>query len=391
MSNELFDRSADLKRLREEGYCVEECGGFLLMRDVPYVGSDGKVRHGTLVSELTISGNQTRKPGSHQVHFVGDAPCDSEGKTLNINVRAANTKLPNGMVATHSFSSKPKEGYTDYHEKMTAYANILAGPASVVRPGISPKSLRVPAEDADTVFNYIENASDRVGIGELARKLSTERIAIVGLGGTGSYVLDAVVKTLVPEIHLFDDDVFLQHNAFRAPGAASLEQLREVLPKVEYFKRLYSPMRRGIIPHKVALDASNVSLLDGVTFAFLCMDAGPAKKAVVEKLESMDSSFIDVGMGIELEDESLSGVLRVTASTPQMRDHVHKGGVSFKSAVGADLYDANIQVAELNALNAMLAIVKWKQILGFYCDQNGDVYSTYTIDTNKIANGFAGS
>ncbi len=391
MSNELFDRSADLKRLREEGYCVEKNGGFLLMRDVPYVDADRNVRHGTLVSELSESGNQTHKPRNHQVHFVGESPCDASGKPLNINDRGANIKLANGMVATHSFSCKPQGGYSDYYEKMTTYANILAGPASVIRPGISPKSLRVPSDDEDTVFNYTETASDRVGIGELTRKLSSEVIAIIGLGGTGSYVLDGVAKTPVREIHLFDDDVFLQHNAFRAPGAASIEQLREVIPKVEYFSRMYSPMRRGIVPHKVAIGPSNVNLLDGVTFAFLCMDAGEAKKAAIEKLESMDASFIDVGMGIDLEGESLSGILRVAASVPNRRDHVHKGAVPFKADAEADLYASNIQVAELNALNAMLAIVKWKQILNFYCDLKGELYSTYTLDTNKINNGFNGS
>jgi tRNA A37 threonylcarbamoyladenosine dehydratase len=47
------------------------------------------------------------------------------------------------------------------------------------------------------------------------------------MGGTGSYILDLVAKTAVMEIHLFDGDDFNQHNAFRAPGAASLEDLEK--------------------------------------------------------------------------------------------------------------------------------------------------------------------
>ncbi|MGB7344856.1 hypothetical protein [Rubripirellula reticaptiva] len=125
-----------------------------------------------------------------------------------------------------------------------------------------------------------------------------------------------------------------------------------------------------------------------MTFAFLCMDAGEAKRAVVEKLEAMDASFIDVGMGVELIDGLLSGILRVTTSVPGERDHVRKGGVSFKGDDAEDLYASNIQVADLNALNAMLAVGKWKKIRSFYCDLKKEVYSSYTIDTNKIANGF---
>ena len=53
----------------------------------------------------------------------------------------------------------------------------------------------------------------------VTRKLSLKNVAIVGLGGTGSYVLDLVAKTPVRQIHLDDGDMFLQHNAFGSPSA----------------------------------------------------------------------------------------------------------------------------------------------------------------------------
>ncbi|MFX6803863.1 ThiF family adenylyltransferase, partial [Acinetobacter baumannii] len=84
------------------------------------------------------------------------------------------------------------------------------------------------------VFNYVETASDRVGIGVLTERLVNERVAIIGVGGTGGYILDFVAKTPVREIRLFDSDEFLTPNAFRAPGAPSLEELREAPKKVEY-------------------------------------------------------------------------------------------------------------------------------------------------------------
>ena len=36
MSLALFSRNRDLKRLRDEGYFVQQRGGYLVMRDVPY-------------------------------------------------------------------------------------------------------------------------------------------------------------------------------------------------------------------------------------------------------------------------------------------------------------------------------------------------------------------
>lgn len=36
MSHAPFNRSADLKRLRDEGYFAQIRGGLLVMRDVPY-------------------------------------------------------------------------------------------------------------------------------------------------------------------------------------------------------------------------------------------------------------------------------------------------------------------------------------------------------------------
>ena len=188
------------------------------------------------------------------------------------------------------------------------------------------------------------------------------------------------------EIRLFDNDEFLQHNAFRSPGAPTLDELREAPKKVEYLKFIYSNMHRGIVAHAVNLDASNIHLLDGVTFAFLCIDAGEVKRLIVRKLEESGAAFVDVGMGLELDDESLGGILRVTASTPDRREHVHQGRISFAGGGKDDIYASNIQVADLNALNAVLAIVKWKKIRGFYRDLEREHHCTYTTDGNALDN-----
>ena len=387
MSPGPLNHSSDLKRLRDEGYFVQIRGGFLVLREVPYVNERREILTGTLISSLNMAGDQTRVPDTHVVYFAGDYPCDVDGNTIqSIALQSRNKNLGHGLTAQHSFSSKPDGGYTDYHHKMTSYAHILSGPAEVLKPEISPRVFREPEEEEDSVFNYTETASDRVGIGALTENLALERVAIVGLGGTGSYVLDMIAKTPVREIRLFDNDEFLQHNAFRSPGAPTLDELREASKKVEYLKRIYSNMHRGIVAHDVDLDASNMHFLDGVTFAFLCMDAGEAKRLIVRKLEEIGAGFVDAGMGLELNDGSLGGILRVTASTANRRDHVHQGRIPFAGGGKDDIYASNIQVADLNALNAVLAVVKWKKIRGFYRDLEREHHCTYTTDGNTLDN-----
>ena len=387
MSQRPFSLSPDLKRLRDEGYFVQIRGGFLVMREVPYVDAQRQVRMGSLISSLNLAGDVAQVPDTHVVDFDGDYPCGVDGAPIHqISHRNGDVNLGHGLIAKHGFSSKPSTGYTDYHHKMTTYAAILSGPAAVLKPGVNPRTFRVPEHEDNSVFNYTETASGRVGIGSLTERLAVDQLAIIGLGGTGSYVLDLVAKTPVREIRIFDGDEFLQHNAFRAPGAASLDELREVRKKVDYLKDIYSKMHRGIVAHAVSIDAGNARLLDGVTFAFICMDGGEAKQLVIGKLEALDVPFVDVGMGLELVDNSLGGILRVTASTPEKRDHVHQGRISFSDAGQDDLYASNIQLADLNALNAAMAVIKWKKIRGFYRDIEREHHSTYTTDGNMLLN-----
>lgn len=390
MSHALFSLNPDLARLRAEGYFVRIEGNLLVMREVPYVDTQRRVRTGTLVSSLDLAGDRTRRPENHVIHWDGDFPCNANGTPLPaISHQSPNTALGHGLTARHSFSNKPPEGYVDYYAKMSTYATILAGPAAVLQPGISPRLIR-GAEDEDefSVFNYLDTASSRVGLGALASKLENEVVGILGTGGTGGYILDLVAKTPVKEIRLFDDDELLSHNAFRAPGAPSLEELRDAPKKVHYLRGIYGRMHREIVAHPVKLTVERLGLLDGITFAFISMDAGEEKRAVVAKLEALGASFIDVGMGLELSASgSLGGILRVTTSTPAKRDHIHAGCISFEGGGGQDVYASNIQVADLNALNACLAVVKWKKLRGFYRDLENEHHSTYTTDGGMLLNG----
>jgi hypothetical protein len=389
MSAALFNRNPDLKRLWDEGYQIRVQDGNLVMLEVPYLNAKGEVKTGTIISPLLLSGDVTRKPEPHTVHFEGEFPCDANRNPLTHISAGGHVPADLHAVARHYLSTKPDAiGYVDYHQKMTTYASLIASPATIVDSTASARKVWQPLADEDSVYNYLENASGRAGIEKLTDRLSKEKIAIIGVGGTGSYVLDLVAKTPVREIRLIDNDDFLQHNAFRAPGAPTLDQLREVPKKVDYFLRTYSNMHRGISAHAVALNADSVHLLDGVTFAFLCMDAGQSKRVTVERLEDLGVPFIDVGMGLELTDGTLGGILRVTLSTSSQRQ-LAREKISFEERSGENIYASNIQVADLNSLNAALAVIRWKRHLAFYRDLEGELHSLYTVDGNSLVNGAA--
>ena len=51
-----------------------------------------------------------------------------------------------------------------------------------------------------------------------------------------------------------------------------------------------------------------------------------------------------------------------------------------------DAYVANIQIADMNALNAILAVIRWKKHLGVYADFEQECCGTYMINGNEIIN-----
>ena len=218
----------------------------------------------------------------------------------------------------------------------------------------------------------------------ISAKLKGLKIAIIGLGGTGSYVLDFVSKTEVSEIHIFDGDEFLQHNAFRTPGAASKEHLDAKPKKVSYLHGVYSKMHKGIISKDHHILDSNLEELSGMDFVFICIDEGQIKKQIVEKLLVSKIKFADVGIGIYAIDGSLTGSARVTTGTSEKNNHIEQR-VSFSDGENND-YEQNIQIAELNALNAALAVIKWKKLFGFYHDLEKEYNTSYNINVNKLIN-----
>ena len=72
-------------------------------------------------------------------------------------------------------------------------------------------------------------------------------------------------------------------------------------------------------------------------------------------------------MGALVNNEQVGGILRTVISTPQNRD-VADRYISYDDSNLNDAYATNIQIADLNALNASIAVILWKKHYGVYRD-----------------------
>jgi hypothetical protein len=143
-------------------------------------------------------------------------------------------------------------------------------------------------------------------------------------------------------------------------------------------------MHRRIITHPVYVTKENIELLKGLSFVFICIDSNSARGIILSALKRMGIPFFDMGLGVNIAEDNLVGTVRVTVGTPSKTDHIPDriGTVE----IDDNEYSTNIQIADLNALNALFAVIKWKKLSGFYQDLKEEHHSTYSINTAQLIN-----
>jgi hypothetical protein len=233
------------------------------------------------------------------------------------------------------------------------------------RHGADPYTFRVDHDVvAASVFKFHDTLTSRAQIGDLAARFKDEVIAVIGLGGTGSYLLDLLVKTPVNQIRGFDGDAYHVHTAFRSPGRLEEGDLGQ--GKAEVYQRRYENFRDGLLLRRQYLDDSSAELLQGVTFAFVCVDKGSARADIFDLLIRLKIPFIDVGMGLDRKRGALAGMLRATYYSAEDAAKIRDRGLAELDDLPDDMYRQNVQIGELNALNACMAIIRYKQVRVFY-------------------------
>lgn len=224
MSRQLASHNDDIRRLIEKGFAVSEDSNYLVVRDIPYLDTNLALATGSFVATLVAIDEHRVQQDDHQVWFAGGVPHGLDGRPIpNLGGGPCSLHLSpaaSDVVVERRFSNKPlvAQRFDDFFEKIESYTNIIAGPA-MERYDASPYTFRIPDEAAkDPIFKFRDTLTSRGEITDLTTCFHGEVVAVIGLGGTGSYVLDFMVKTPVAEVRAFDADRFHVHNAFRSPG-----------------------------------------------------------------------------------------------------------------------------------------------------------------------------
>lgn len=388
MSQQLISRNPVLQQLQAEGYELQVHGGYLIIRYVPYINAHGDVVPGTLAMPLTMAGNIVGKPSDHTAFWCDEEPRQLDGTVVSSLINSPKCQAIMDGLETKYYLSCHLEGrgYNDYHEKVCTYCNTISGPALAkdpkARERFKPKAVKAPEESP---FHYMDTNSSRAGITGISGKLQGQKVAIVGMGGTGAYLLDFLAKVPLSEIHIYDGDEFMSHNAFRAPGAPTAEVLETGQSKVTYLTGIYSSMHKNIIPHNEKITKDNLSNLDAMDMVFIAVDSVNVRNLIAGYLIDKGKHFIDSGLGLDIRNNAIGGQIRLTAFEGGDPSYV-------KDAFGTqdiedDVYAANIQIAELNALAAILMVIKWKKSVGFYPDDALKENYVYNISSGIFLNG----
>lgn len=374
MFAKLVSRNDDLRRIVERGFAAAfDDTNHLVIRDVPYLNDRGELAWGAIVTKLVFVDETAVTQHDHQVFFAGGAPHGLDGSPIpNLGGGPATVTLSpesQDVVVQRSFSNKPKKSgwFADFFEKIESYVSIISGPA-IEKFGASPFTFRVTeASGTTSVFKFRDTMTSRAEITDLAGRFDNEVLAIIGLGGTGGYLLDLAVRTPVAEIRGFDADKFYVHNAYRAPGRLLAKELGR--PKARVHRARYASFRRGLKLSEKYVDASSASALKGVTFAFVCVDKGSARAEIWDLLIRLGIPFIDVGMGLRRKGNGpLGGMIRLTYVETGDPKGLRAKALAEMADHPDHLYRTNVQIGELNSLNACLALIRYKQIRGFYAE-----------------------
>ena len=382
---------------RQEGFQVTEGSDRVILEGVPCLLESQEV--GLCAIEKSFNptdGTPTNTVGGdfHAARIVfppGAAPAvyQADGNPLGNRIGAA----PDGVswidISIKSGTEKnPQNDPTVWH-LLHRYAKWIIGAAKAheLRGDHSPETREV--------FRIPNTFEGRAGVGPMQQRIRDQSVAIIGLGGTGSYVLDLLAKTPVAAIHLCDDDEMDWHNFMRAPGAPTrgeIDSQRNGPPKkVDYYHRKYAPFRHGIQAHAIRVgDAAEFSAFlaeHPIDFAFVSIDQrgegdAPRQDEVYATLSEAGVPYIDSGISLKLEDDRIRGA--VTTSSYASGSSDWESAIPNARVTGDRPGYRNIQLPEANALAAALAVMEWRRLTDQYVNGTESFLHKFRLENARV-------
>ena len=364
---------------------------------VPCLLADGVV--GTCAIEKSydaVSGKPTDRIGGavHVVRVTADEEEEHDGRVYHSDGTPIGNYI-NGDGKTWSDISIKKGDQGSPEEDESAsdlihrYAKQIVGAVSAA--GYS-ESASLAKQGPFKIPNTFEA---RAAIGPVQDRIRDQRIAIIGLGGTGAYVLDLVAKTPVAEIHLLDSDDVKWHNFMRAPGAPIAGEIESChkgrLSKADCYQFKYASLREGIHSHAVRVDSPSMfdKFLSAhpIDYVFVCIDQltdsdSPRQDIVYCSLSEAAVPFIDSGVSITLEDSTVRGA--VTTSFYAAGSEAWKDAIPNARVEGSVSGYRNVQLPEVNALAASLAVMEWRRRTEQYVSESASFLHKFRLETPRI-------
>jgi hypothetical protein len=386
---QLANRNPFIKDLDEQGFDVDFVNGLLVIYGLPYLDSAGALQHGDLVSkvDLTEDGFINPPTADHQVWFRGSQPHYRAGQPIAIGFASNVLPVAPGFEASHSFSFKLKDengnsrAYASFGEKVETYLDRLITSALDAYPSATPlRGLEKKAAAQNSPLRFPDTSSANYGFNDYSGMLRGKKVAIVGLGGTGAYILDLIARTHLEQIALFDDDKVHMHTIFRMPGFIPRPFGKK---KVTVLAQHYGQWRLGIEPIAERVTEQNIDQLASFDFVFVSVDSGPSRCLIVDWLSLKGIPFVDCGMGLNRVVGGLNGTVRITGVDRQAYERTISTAYLPTNDAKEDEYRKQGQIAELNALNAALAVVRFKQHFGLFARVEDSVW--YTLATASLS------
>lgn len=380
---ELENRNPFVKDLNDQGYHTDFIGGYFVIYGLPYLDKDRALKYGDWVSALDLTEEGVISPPSkHQAWFRGDKPHKQDGRELVIGIRDDRIEVTQNFITNYSFSLKLVESgqmrqYSSFEEKVQTYLDVITVPAMAAYPEATPLcGIKIKAAAQGSPLRYPDTSSANYNLNDISSLLRGKKIAIIGLGGTGSYILDLLARTHLERIALFDDDKVHVHTIFRMPGF-----IRGAIGmgKVEALAQHYGEWHSGIEPIRERITQENIERLQEYDFVFVSVDDGPARLLIVNWLSSKSIPFIDCGMGLNRSVVGLNGTVRITGINRAAYERTVNTAYLPTANAKEDEYRRQAQIAELNALNAALAVIRFKQHFKLFDRIDESVW--YTFET----------
>jgi len=362
---ELANLNPFIRELEAEGYDADFIGGYLVLYGLPYLDKDKALKYGDWFSPVDLTDGVLDPPSNHQAWFRGEQPHDQTGRVLKLGIQANKTFVTDGFVSDYSFSFKLLEEngqmrlYRSFEEKVRTYLDAIITPAMAEYPDATPlRAIGIKAAAQGSPLRYPDTMSARYNVNDISSLLRGRKVAIVGLGGTGSYILDLISRTHIERIVLFDSDKIQVHTIFRMPGFIHRAIGKT---KVEALAEHYGQWHAGIEPITERVTSDNIERLQEFDFVFVSIDDGPSRQLIVDWLTSRSIPFVDTGMGLNRSVVGLNGVVRITGVDRAAYERTVNTAYLPVTNTKNDEYRKQAQITELNALNAALAVIRFKQ------------------------------